>query len=241
MALPRIDTPTFEVELPVSKQTIKFRPFLVKEQKILLMAMETNDKTSIENNIYQILENCILNKDVDINKLPMVDVEFLFLQLRARSVGEVVETKYKCENEVDGKKCNNSMETSFNILDLKVKMPEEKNDIIQLTDKVSIKMKYPNFGATKNIKKTESVTDTAFELLVECVNYIAEGDDIYYAHEVPKSEIMEFLESLSRAQFEKIENYIGNLPKLEKEIHVKCKKCGFDHNLDIEGLQSFFG
>jgi len=240
MALPRIDTPTFEVNLPVSQKTIRFRPFLVKEQKVLLMAMEANDKQTVENNIRQILQNCILN-DIDIEKLPLADVEFFFLQLRARSVGEVVDSKYKCQNEVNGKECGNIMKSSFNILELGVKFPENIESDIRLTDNIGIKLKYPTFALTKKLKDTNSTTQIAFELLVDCVEYIYDSETLYYANETPKEEIMTFLESLTKGQFEKIEKFIESMPKIEKKTQIKCEKCGFEHNLDIEGLESFFG
>ena len=127
MALPKIDTPTYEITLPVSKQKLKFRPFLVKEQKILLMAMESGEKTVIENNIRQVLQNCALDA-IDVEQLPLIDIEYYFLQLRARSVGEVVESKYKCENEVDGKICGHINDVSFNILDTQVEFPEKREN-----------------------------------------------------------------------------------------------------------------
>lgn len=239
MALPRIDAPTHQVTLPVSKKTISFRPFLVKEQKILLMAMESNDKKTIENNVHQILQNCILD-DIDLENLPLVDIEYFFLQLRARSAGEIVDSKYKCENVVDGKQCGNIMKTSFNILDLQVEFPKDIEDDIKLTNGIGIKLKYPTFKVTKNMKPEESVTTSAFELLVECIDFIYDKDNVYYASETPKSELMEFLESLTKSQFEKIEKFIQDMPKMNKKIDIKCSKCGFEHHLDIEGLESFF-
>ena len=133
------------------------------------------------------------------------------------------------------------MKSSFNILDLTVKFPENVESDIKLTESVGIKLKYPTFALTKNIKDNNSTTSIAFELLVDCVEYIYDNDTLYYAHETPKDEIMTFLESLTKGQFEKIEKFIENLPKLDKKLDIKCDKCGFDHNLDIEGLESFFG
>jgi hypothetical protein len=239
MALPRIDVPTYQVTLPVSKKTLNFRPFLVKEQKVLLMAMESNDKSTIENNIHQILQNCILN-EINLENLPLVDIEFFFLQLRARSAGEVVDSKYKCENVVDDKECGNIMKTSFNILDLTVEFPPDNEDDIKLSDGVGIKLKYPTFKVAKNMKSDESATTLAFELLVECIDFIYDKDNVYHASETPKKELMDFLESLTKTQFEKIEKFIQNMPKMNKKIDIKCSKCGFDHHLDIEGLESFF-
>ena len=241
MPLPKIDTPVFDLVLPLCKKKIKFRPFLVKEQKNLLMAMESGDRDTIEKNVKQVLQNCTLTEDVDIDKLPVIDIEFYFLNLRARSVGEIVENKYRCDNDVEGNKCGNIMEVSINLLDLKVTNITENNDLIQLTDDVFVKLKYPEFSVLKSISDKSEVADIAFEMVAESVEYVFDGEQYYYSNEVPKEELIEFIESLSQQQFSKIEEFFTNLPKLEKKIEMKCSRCGFKHMLDIEGLESFFG
>jgi hypothetical protein len=239
MALPKIATPTFDITLPLSQTKIQFRPFLVKEQKILLMAMESGEKDVIESNIKHILSDCLLT-EIDIDSLPLVDMEYYFLNLRARSVGEIIQSKYKCENIVDEKICGNSLETSFNILDIKLEVNEEVDSVIELGNGVGIKMKYPSFEVVDRIKGLDSVTDAAFELIVECVDYIFENDNFYYAHETPKPELMTFIESLTKEQFDRVEKFVENLPSLKKELDITCPKCGFNHNITIEGLESFF-
>jgi hypothetical protein len=241
MALPKIDTPIYDLELPLSKKKIRFRPFLVKEQKNLLMALEANDMESIENNIKQVLQNCTLTEKVDIEKLPVVDVEYYFLQLRARSVGEIVENKYRCDNTVDDKTCGNIMETSLNLLDIKVENITENNDVVELTDKISIKLKYPEFSVLRKLSNLSDVAEITFEMITESINYIYDGEQFYYAHETSHDELLEFVESLNQKQFAKIETFFANLPKLQKKIEMKCSRCGFQHNLDVEGLESFFG
>ena len=241
MALPKIDVPVYELDLPLSKKHIRFRPFLVKEQKNLLMAMESGDKQSIEQNVKQVLNNCTVTEGVDIEKLPVLDVEFYFLNLRARSVGEVVENKYRCDNKVDDKVCGNIMETSLNLLDIKVENYVEGKDIIQLTDEVSIKLKYPEFSILSKLSKLESASDVAFKMIAESVEYIYDGEQFYYAKETTTEELIEFIENLNQAQFAKIEDFFANLPKIEKKIEMKCSRCGFEHKLDVEGLESFFG
>jgi len=239
MALPKIDAPTYEVLLPASNKKIKFRPFLVKEQKILLMAMESGEKEVIENNIRQVLQNCSLDS-LDIENLPLIDIEYYFLNLRARSVGEVIETKYKCENVVNGETCGHINDVSFNILDSKVNFPEEKNDLIPLTETIGIKMKYPDFSLIKKLEEVETITDIGFELVIDCIDYVYDGDNLYYAHETPKDELMTFLETLTKDQFDKLESFIDNMPKLEKKINFICTKCGFNHNINVQGLDDFF-
>jgi hypothetical protein len=241
MPLPKIDTPIYDLVLPLSKKEIRFRPFLVKEQKNLLMAMESDDKESIEKNVKQVLINCTLTEGIDIEKLPVVDVEFYFLNLRARSIGEVIENKYRCDNEVNGEKCGNIMDVKMNILDIKVEGVKENDDIIELTDKVSIKLRYPEFSFLKKVSKLDDLSDIAFEMIADCIEYVYDGEQFYYAKEVSSQEMVEFVESLNQTQFSKIEEFFANLPKLEKKLDMKCSRCGFEHRLDVEGLESFFG
>ena len=241
MALPKIDTPIYDLELPLSKKKIRFRPFLVKEQKNLLMAMESGDRESIEQNVKQVLTNCTVTEGIDIDKLPVIDVEYYFLQLRARSVGEIVENKYRCDNVVEEKTCSNIMETSLNLLDIKVEGVKEGDDVISLTDTISIKLKYPEFSVLKRLSKLTNVSDIAFEMIAESVEYIYDGEQFYYAKEVDIKEVIEFIESLNQQQFAKIEDFFANLPKIQKTIEMKCSRCGFEHKLDVEGLESFFG
>jgi hypothetical protein len=229
------------LELPLSKKKIRFRPFLVKEQKNLLMALESDDRESIENNIKQVLQNCTITEKVDIEKLPVVDVEYYFLQLRARSVGETVENKYRCDNMVDDKSCGNIMETSLNLLDIKIEGVQDDNDVIELTDKISVKLKYPQFSVLSKLSKLTDVGDITFQMIADSIEHIYDGEQFYYSNETPQEELLEFVESLSQKQFAKIETFFANLPKLQKKIEMKCSRCGFQHNLDVEGLESFFG
>jgi hypothetical protein len=239
MALPKIDAPVYELDLPLSKKHIRFRPFLVKEQRNLMMAMESDDKNNIEKNIRQVLHNCTLTEGIEIDNLPILDVEYYFLQLRARSVGEVVKNKYKCENLVDEKPCGNLMESNLNLLDIKVNMPESQSDVIQLNNKLSIKLKYPEFSILSG--DISSATDLAFSMIVNSIEYIFDGEQYYYAKESSIEELTEFVESLNQQQFTKIEDFFSNLPTLNKTIEMDCKKCGFHHTIEVEGLESFFG
>ena len=239
MALPKIDAPVYELDLPLSKKHIRFRPFLVKEQRNLMMALESDDKGNIEKNVRQVLHNCTLTEGIEIDDLPILDVEYYFLQLRARSVGEVVENKYKCENLVDEKPCGNLMESNLNLLDIKVNMPENQSDVIQLNNKLSIKLKYPEFSILS--ADISSATDLAFSMIVNSIEYIFDGEQYYYAKESSPEELTEFVESLNQQQFSKIEDFFSNLPTLNKNIQMDCKKCGFHHTIEVEGLESFFG
>jgi hypothetical protein len=240
MALPKIDSPVYDLTLPVSKTSIRFRPFLVKEQRNLMMAMEANDSETIEKNIKQVLTNCTLTDSVNIEELPIVDIEYYFLQLRARSVGEIVKSRYRCENLVDEKPCGNPMEAEINLLDIKVEDTGVKDEI-NITDKIVVKLRYPQFTILNNLKEEKSATDLAFDMIVNSIEYLYDGQQFYYAKETSKEELTEFVESLNQEQFSKIEEYFDNLPKLNKKIEMKCSKCGFEHQIDVEGLENFFG
>jgi hypothetical protein len=241
MALPKIDSPIFELTLPLSKKLVRFRPFLVKEQRNLMMAMEADEKETIEKNIKQVLHNCTLTENIDIDDLPIIDIEYYFIQLRARSVGEVVQNKYRCENKVEDKSCGNLMEVNINLLDIKITESQESNSEIQLTDKIMIKLSYPKFSALDSVKNSKSSTDIAFEMIVNSVEHIFDGEQFYYANETTKEELIEFIESLNQEQFSKIEDFFDNLPVLNKQIEMDCKKCGFHHTIEVEGLENFFG
>jgi hypothetical protein len=241
MALPKIDVPTYEIELPVSKTKIKYRPFLVKEQRNLLMAIESSESTTIQQNIKDILYNCTLTEGVNIENLPIIDVEYYFINLRAKSVGEVVESRYRCNNEVNGTECGNIMEKEVDLTQVKVQMKEDISSEIQLTPNISIKLKYPEFGIVKDSLKYDDINDVTFNMIAQSIEYIYDGQQFYYATESTPEELVEFVEGLNQEQFGKIENFFNNLPKLKETLNIKCSKCGFDHKIEVEGLESFFG
>ena len=241
MALPVLEVPKYEIELPVSKKKIKYRPFLVKEQRNLLMAMESNEANSIQLAVKDILNNCTLTENIDIEKLPIIDVEYYFINLRAKSVGEVVESKYKCNNEVEGKECGNIMESEVNLLDIKVKQNEEISPEIQLDDKITIKLKYPEFNIVEDSLKYDDINQVTFNMIAKSIEYIYDGQQFYYGHEAQPDEMIAFVEGMNQQQFAKVENFFNNLPKLKETIDITCKKCGFEHHIEVEGLESFFG
>ena len=241
MALPKLDVPTYEIELPVSKKKVKYRPFLVKEQKNLLMALESNEATTIQQNVYDILNNCTLTEDINIDKLPIIDVEYYFINLRAKSVGEIIESKYKCNNEVNEKTCGNLMEAKIDLTNIQPYFENNPVDPeIQLTDSIFIKMKYPEFSVVKSSIDMEDITEVTFNMISESIEYVYDGDQFYYATEAEPGEMLDFVESLNQQQFQKVENFFNNLPKLKETIEMTCGKCGFHHKIDVEGLENFF-
>jgi hypothetical protein len=241
MALPKLDVPTYEIELPVSKQKIKFRPFLVKEQRNLLMAIESSESATIQQAVKDILYNCTLTENVNIEKLPIIDVEYYFLNLRAKSVGEIVESKYRCNNVVEDKECNNIMEHELDLQKIKVQLVEDISPEIQITPKIQIKLKYPEFGIVKDSMEYTDINDITFHMIAKSIEYIYDGEQFYYGTEAQPGEMLEFVESMNQEQFAKVENFFNNLPKLKETIDITCGKCGFHHKIDVEGLESFFG
>jgi hypothetical protein len=241
MALPKLDVPTYEIELPVSKTEVKFRPFLVKEQRNLLMAIESNESATIQQNVKDILYNCTLTEGIDIEKLPIIDVEFYFINLRAKSVGEIVESKYKCNNIVGDKECGNIMETEVDLQNIVVQTNDSVSPEIQLTPQITIKLKYPEFGIVQDSLKYDSIAETTFNMIAESIEYIYDGEQFYYGTEAEPGEMLEFVEGMNQEQFSKVENFFNNLPKLKKEIEIDCSKCGYHHKIEVEGLESFFG
>lgn len=239
MNLPKINVPIYDLTLPLTKKNIKFRPFLVKEQKMLLMSVESPDSTFVNDNVKQILQNCCIS-DLKIEKLPVTDIEYFFLNLRARSVGEVVNLKYKCQHKPDGETpCKNTLGVEFNLLDIKLDVPEVESKI-QLTNTVGVKLKYPTYSIIDKLNSSKSDSDIALDVIIDCIEYIYDQTELYNAENVSREELVEFIENLNFEQFKKIEDFFKNIPRLKKDISMKCPKCGFDHNIHIEGLENFF-
>lgn len=242
--LPKIDVPIYELTLPLTEKIIRFRPFLVKEEKILLMAMEAQEADSVLLAVKQILTNCCLD-DLNVDDLPIADIEFLFLNLRARSVNEVVELPYKCNNKitVDGqeKECGNVVNLEVNLLEIRPTMPEKRIDKIELNDKMGILVKYPSFKMIENAQKEDgSEIEKLMNVLVACIDGIYTEETVFYSKDVSKKELLEFIESLTREQFAKVQEFFESMPKIKKEMDFNCNKCGYHEDITIEGLQSFF-
>jgi len=244
--LPKIDVPIYELDLPLSKKKVKFRPFLVKEEKILMMPMESETDESTLLAIKQIIGNCCLSDDIDIETLPITDLEYFFLNLRARSVSEVVELEYKCNNKVNDendeeKDCGNIVKLEVNVLDIKPEVSENHSTKVALTPTMGVVMKYPSFKVVENNEKVEGgEIEKLMNILVNCIESIYTEDSIFYAKDVTNQELSDFIESLTKEQFTKIQQFFESMPKIKKELDFTCNKCGYQENIFVEGLQSFF-
>ena len=254
MSFPKIDQPIFTIELPVSGEKVKFRPYLSKEEKILMMAVESAEEDTMIEAIKQIINNCALT-EIDVDKMAIIDLEYFFLNLRARSAGEKPTARFRCRNivetnEVDetgGKaltgECGNIMEIEFNLLDVKPTIPDRSRSVIMLTDKIGVKMKYPQFGMAKKINKTKIDTSSfqlLYDMIGDCIDMIFEGEAIYKVTPDNKDELQAFLDSLDRKQISKIEEFFDEMPELKHTIKTTCSKCNLKHEITLEGVQSFF-
>ena len=245
MSLPKVEYPVYELDLPLSKQHIRFRPFVVKEQRNLMMALESRDSDTIEQNIRQIVQNCLVTDKIDVEKLPIVDVEYLFVNLRARSIGEIVKSTLECDAEItaeNGEKkfCSNKIDVDVDLLNLNVEHKGDVTDTIRMNDTITVKLKYPPFSLVKRIKESEDNMNFLFTLIAESIEWIHDGQQYHYAHEQKPEDLVDFVESLNQPHLEKLENFFDNLPRLKKEMTAVCNKCGKDHDIEIEGLESFF-
>ena len=238
--LPKISLPTFDFEVPSTKAKIQYRPFVTKEQKVLLMALESNDDEAINNSVKQIINNCIVTPDFDIASLTSFDLEYLFLNLRAKSIGEKVTATFRCEHTFQGNTCNNVLKIEYNILDSKVVTNPEHSKKISLTETIGVVMKYPPLGMLWDNYRNKQDTENTINFMVQCIDLIWDGDTVYPAKEHTPEELIEFIESLPDDAFRKVEKFFETMPVVSQDLHSKCNKCGYDHTIVLEGLPSFF-
>ena len=238
MPLPKISTPTYELVLPSSGRKIKYRPFLVKEEKILIIALESQDQKQIATAIKQILSACILTKGTKVEKLSTFDIEFLFLNIRGKSVGEDIEVMVTCP---DDKKTQVPM--SINIDSIKVQRDKDHNRDIKLDDTYTLRMRYPsldefiknNFGAVEQMN-----VDDTFDLISSCIDQVYSEEESWASEDCTKKELNDFVESLNSSQFKLVEKFFETMPKLAHTVHVTNPNTQVESDITIEGLQNFF-
>jgi len=239
--LPRISYPIYELKLPSDGRTIKVRPFLVKEEKLLLMAVESNDENEIINTTKQIINNCIVEGKINVDTLPFFDIDYLFIALRAKSVGESIEVKFTCNNIVDSVKCGNIFLANIDISNCGVVTDPTVTNPITLGNNMTIKMKYPNYATMKNILSKDNVLNKKVNIIVESIEYIQNGENLYTLKDMTKEELKEFVEGLTQNQFKLVEKFVDNFPYFVVLAEAKCNKCGFWHKLQYKEFTSFFG
>ena len=238
MPLPKISTPTYELVLPSNGKKIKYRPFLVKEEKILIMALESEDMKQITDAVVQILTECILSRGVKVEKLSTFDIEYLFLNIRAKSVGETVEVNVTCPD--DGE---TSVQMDIDIDSIKVSKDKTHSNIIKVDDTISMKLKYPSLNqfVESNFEVTEqSNVDQSLKMITSCIDIIYNEEESWSAADSTQKELEEFIEQLNTKQFKEVENFFTTMPKLTHKVKVKNPKTEVESEVVLEGLAAFF-
>jgi hypothetical protein len=245
MSLPKIIAPIFELILPSTEKSVKYRPFLVKEQKILLIAMESGDERSMMTAIKQIINNCAVDP-VDVDKLPIFDLEYFFVRLRAKSIGETIDLNLRHPNNINSKDevCEHVTKNTLNLLDVEVHKSISHEDKIVLDEetKIGVKFKYPTSEFALSVENPEQMNqlDLASDAIINSIDYIFDADNIYKRDDHSKQELIDFIDSLSQKQYEKLSSFFETMPKLKHEITWKCAGCGQEDKVMLEGLANFF-
>ena len=237
MALPKVDLPTYELDLPSNKKKIKYRPFLVKEEKILLLALESDNEQNIRDAVHNLIKNCVISR-IKLENLATFDLEYIFLNIRAVSVGEIVEMNVTCQDDNE-----TQVKYNLNLTDVKVHFPDGHSNKIMLTDTLGVIMKYPSFDrfVDSQFARKEVNEDTVLEIIAESIDQIFQGDDVYDESTTSKKEFIEFVEGLTNEQLAKLQEFFQTSPRLEHTFKVKNPKTGVESDYTISGLQSFFG
>ena len=236
MPLPKIVTPSFELTLPSNGKKIKYRPFLVKEEKILILAIESNSMKDITRAIKDILKNCILTKGIKVDELPTFDIEYLFLNIRARSIGESIDLVITCPDDEKTK-----VNSTIYIDEIEVKKNDEHDINIKIDDTYTMKMKYPSLDQFIDENFVfEGQSDNSFEIIASCIDMVYSEEEAWEAKECSKKELLEFVEQLNSMQFKQIEKFFDTMPQLSHEIEVENPNTKVKSTVLLEGLASFF-
>ena len=237
MPLPTIVTPTYELTLPSNGKKVKYRPFLVKEEKILILAIESGDPKDITRAIKDVLKNCISTRGIKVDELPTFDIEYLFLNIRAKSVGESVELIVRCPD--DGV---TEVNATVYIDEIKVRKDKNHSTDIKLDDTYTLRMKYPSLEQFVNENFSFSAdVDSTFEIVASCIDVVFSEDEAWEAKECTKKELVAFVEQFNSSQFKEVEKFFDTMPKLSHTITVTNPNTGVENEVTLEGLSSFFG
>ena len=235
MALPTMDLPTYELVVPSNKKKIKFRPFLVKEEKVLLMALETDDEKNIKTAVFELLKACISTR-IKLESLASFDLEYIFLNIRAVSVGEVVQMNITCQDDE-----KTQVKYNLNLTDVNVLFPEGHDNKIMLTDTLGVIMKYPSFDGFVEGQFTDNKEFDVIKVVAESIDQIFEEEEVYDESTTSKKEFVQFVESLTNPQLEKIQKFFETAPRLEHSFKVTNPNTGVESDYTLRGLASFFG
>lgn len=238
MPLPKIVTPTHELELPSTGQKIKYRPFLVKEEKLLVLALETEDTKQITTAIKTVIKSCIETRSIKVESLPTFDIEYLFLNIRAKSVGEEIELNIICPDDEE-----TQVPVKINVDDIKIQKNKDHTKKIKVDSSITMEMKYPSleqFIKNNFDLSSQNTMDQSFELVADCIDKIYTEDEVWSASDVTKKELIDFLDQMNSIQFKEIEKFFETMPKLSHTIAIKNPNTGIESEVVLEGLSSFF-
>ena len=238
MPLPKIATPTYELELPSTGETVQYRPFLVKEEKLLVIALESDNTKQITTAIKSVIKNCVLTKGVKVEDLPTFDIEYLFLNIRGKSVGEDIEVSITCPDDNE-----TTVQVHINLDDIQVEKFDDHSDKIKLDDSIMMQMKYPSleqFIKNNFDINQKNAMDQSFDLIASCVDKIFTEEEVWTTADCTKKEMNDFLEQMNSSQFKEIEKFFETMPKLSHKIKVKNPKTKVESEVVLEGLSSFF-
>lgn len=243
MPLPKIATPTYELELPSNEKKIKYRPFLVKEEKLLLLALESEDNQQITTAIKTVIKNCIETKNIQVENLPTFDIEYLFLNIRGKSVGEEVEVSILCPDDGETR-----VPVKIDIESIKVQKNPEHTNKIKVDDSITMEMRYPSlqqFIKNNFSFNPENATEQSFEMIADCVDKIYTEEEVWVANggdggDVTKQEIVDFLDQMNSSQFKQIEKFFETMPRLSHEVEIQNPNTKVKSKVVLEGLSSFF-
>lgn len=236
--LPKIEHPVHEVYLKSLDKDIRFRPFLVKEEKLLLMAKESDDVEEITKCVKQIIRNCCVD-DIDVESLPTFDVEMFFLHLRVKSVGETAQMVYTCDHIINDAACGHQTDFELDLKNIKYEETEGHSNIIKLTDSVGVCFNYPSINIPKEALD-DKIEDGGYGVIAQYLDYIYDSEQIYKKNSISPAEITEFFDNLSLTQVSMIKNFFLEAPKVVLKQTIECKKCNTIHNVNVEGILSFF-
>jgi hypothetical protein len=237
MALPQINTPTYELEVPSTGEKLKYRPFLVKEEKILMIAMEAEEQSGIINAVKEIVESCTFDK-FDVSKAPMFDVEYIFLNIRAKSVGEISTVNLRCPDDNE-----TYVLTEIDLTKVEVEMDKGHNNKIELTEEMGMIMKYPTLESFVSLDATSINASNMIDIIAACIEqiYDKKGEDIYEAKDSTRQELIDFVEQLNSKQFKEVQSFFDTMPKLKHKVKIENPKTKVKSEVVLTGLNDFFG
>jgi len=233
MALPKLDTPTYRLTIPSTREEIEYRPFLVKEQKLLMMAQESEDERQVIDTVGKLVSSCTFEK-IDSDNSPLFDIEYVFLKIRGKSVGEKIKLNLTCPDDE-----KTQVETEIDLEDVSVQMAADHTNEIQITDTVKMFLKYPILKNMKSVASDDSQTKQVFEVLSQCIHEIHFGEQVFNRVDISKKDINEFIDQLTSGQFDKILDFFNTMPKLRHVIPITNPKTKVESEVVVEGLASF--